>query len=100
MVPNHRVLTRSNCTCFWLCFAEIENWNPMVDDFYSSKFSSYHDNMNQQYDPCSLYVKNIPADLSEETFFSLMSERNKKIKRFRILPVKPNSPFTCALVSV
>ncbi|GFW05663.1 tudor domain-containing protein 1 [Trichonephila clavipes] len=28
-----------------------------------------------------------------------MSERNKKIKRLHIMPVKPNSPFTCALVS-
>ncbi|GFR26101.1 tudor domain-containing protein 1 [Trichonephila clavata] len=55
--------------------------------------------MSHQYDPCCLYVKNVPANLSEETFISLMSEGNKKIKRFRILPVKPKLPVTCALVS-
>ncbi|GFR09541.1 tudor domain-containing protein 1 [Trichonephila clavata] len=123
MVCNHRVLTGSDCLAIFcitstvldmllslfylslpkvriiMSFAEIDDWNPMVDDFHSYRFNSYHDNMNQEYDPCCLYVKNVPTDLSEEAFISLMSEGNKKVKRFRILPVKPNSPVTCALVS-
>ncbi|GFT97455.1 tudor domain-containing protein 1 [Nephila pilipes] len=81
-----------------MSFAEIDNWNPMVEDFHSSKFNSY-DTMSPQYDPCTLYVKHVPIDLLEDTFISIMSEGDKKIIKYRILPVKANLQETCAIVT-
>ncbi|KFM72965.1 hypothetical protein X975_25482, partial [Stegodyphus mimosarum] len=62
---------------------ELDNWNPMEDDFNSKTFNSYDDSysLSPEYDDCCLYVSNIPTELSRDTFASIMSQNGKKILR-------------------
>ncbi|GIY05760.1 hypothetical protein CDAR_506451 [Caerostris darwini] len=76
--------------------SEIENWNPMAEDF--EKFTSYED-ISPLHDPYSLYLKSVPAELTEDVFRSIMSEGGKKIRNIYIFPTKPDFSVTCGLVS-
>ncbi|CAL1279712.1 unnamed protein product [Larinioides sclopetarius] len=81
-----------------MSFSELENWNPMADDYSCKKLNSYTDAYSLQ-DRKSLYIKSIPADLTEDTFLSLFSCGGKKIRSHRLYPPKPELDVTCGIVS-
>ncbi|XP_035234003.1 uncharacterized protein LOC118205810 isoform X3 [Stegodyphus dumicola] len=62
---------------------ELDNWNPMEDDFNSKTFNSYDDSysLSPEYDDCCLYVRHIPPELSRDAFATIMSQNGKKIQR-------------------
>ncbi|KAF8767368.1 Tudor domain-containing protein 1 [Argiope bruennichi] len=82
-----------------MSFSELENWNPMADDYANQSFNSYTDLLNPHIDPKSLYIKSIPATLTKEAFLEILTRGGKKIKRHLLYPAKPNMNVTCGLVT-
>ncbi|GBL89548.1 hypothetical protein AVEN_87879-1 [Araneus ventricosus] len=82
-----------------MSFSELENWNPMADDYSCKKFNSYSDAYSPQIDHKSLYIKSIPADLTEDTFVSLFSHGGKIIRKYVLFTPRLNMDVTCGIVS-
>ncbi|KAG8199539.1 hypothetical protein JTE90_009380 [Oedothorax gibbosus] len=79
--------------------SELDNWNPMAEDFNSRQFNAYNTEIScEEYDLCALYVQNVPSDLTENVFQNIFKEYGR-IVRFRILPKRPDKIFTIALVT-